>query len=199
VIFQARNVNPLRHRAGRAGTLDGMPELHPLLAGRWSPRGFDDRYELRDAELASLLEAARWAPSGQNAQPWRFVVGHRDDPTHKRIFAALTDADQAWAGRASALVAAGFTAGADPYDLGQAVAHLGVQAVALGLHTRQVLEFDAAGLHRDLELPADVTVHAVVAAGRLGDPDTLPPDLRRREFRLRTRRRVSELLLPTSA
>jgi hypothetical protein len=74
-----------------------------------------------------------------------------------------------------------------------------VQAVALGLHTRQVLEFDAAGLHRDLELPADVTVHAVVAAGRLGDPDTLPPDLRRREFRLRTRRRVSELLLPTSA
>ncbi len=193
--YRAHNVNPLRDPAAGTGTLDGMPELHPLLAGRWSPRAFDDRYELRDAELASLLEAARWAPSGHNAQPWRFVVGHRDDPAHKRIFAALTDADQAWAARASVLVAAGFTAGADPYDLGQAVAHLGVQAVALGLHTRQVLQFDATGLHHDLELPAGVRLHAVVAVGRLGDPDTLPADLRRGEFRLRTRRSITELVL----
>lgn len=173
----------------------GMPELHPLLAGRWSPRGFDDRYELQQTELESLLEAARWAPSDANAQPWRFVVGRRDDAAYKRIFMALGDDDQRWAGRAAVLIAAGHTAGADLYDLGQAVAHLGVQAVALGLHTRQITGLDTAGLHRELELPGDVALHAVVAAGRLGDPETLPADLRRREFRLRTRRSIAELML----
>ena len=175
-----------------------MPELHPLLAGRWSPRGFDDRYELRQAELESMLEAARWAPSAGDAQPWRFVVARRDTPAYKRILTALTDDDQRWAGRASVLVAAGHVGGADPYELGQAVAHLGVQAVALGLHTRQVLEFDAAALHQDLDLPAAVRLHAVVAAGRLGDPATLPPDLRRLEFRLRERRPIGELLLSSA-
>jgi Nitroreductase family len=176
----------------------GMPELHPLLAGRWSPRGFDDRYELRQAELDSLFEAARWAPSGGNAQPWRFAVGRRDDATYKRIFMALTDDDQRWAGRASVLIAAGHAAGADPYDLGQAVAHLGLQAIALGLHTRQILDLDTAGLHRELDLPAGVALHAVVAAGRLGDPETLPADLRRREFGLRTRRSIAELVLSSA-
>ncbi len=175
-----------------------MPELHPLLAGRWSPRGFDDRYELRQAELESMLEAARWAPSSGNAQPWRFVVARRDTPAYKRIFAALTDDDQRWAGRASALIAAGLADGADPFHLGQAVAHLGVQAVALGLHTRQVFELDARALHRDLDLPGDVRLHAVVAAGRLGDPGTLPADLRSREFRLRVRRPIGDLLLSSA-
>ena len=175
-----------------------MPELHPLLAGRWSPRGFDDRYELRQAELESMLEAARWAPSAGNAQPWRFVVARRDTPAYKRIFAALTDDDQRWAGRASALIAAGHVRGADPYDLGQSVAHLGVQAVALGLHTRQILDFEAAALHAELELPADLRLHAVVATGRLGDPGTLPADLRLREFRLRERRTITDLVLSVS-
>ncbi len=198
MILHARNVNPPRDRAPATGTLGGMPELHPILAGRWSPRGFDDRYELRQAELESMLEAARWAPSGGNAQPWRFVVGRRDDATYKRIFLALTDDDQRWAGRASVLIAAAHVAGADTYDLGQAVAHLGVQAVALGLHTRQILDLDAAALHRELDLPGGVTLHAVVAAGRLGDPDTLPADLRRREFRLRTRQSIADLVLSTS-
>jgi nitroreductase len=171
-----------------------MAELHCVLAGRWSPRGFDDRYELRHADLASVLEAARWAPSEANTQPWRFAVGRRDDETYKRIFTALGDEDQRWAGRASALIAAGYV-GVAAYDLGQAVAHLGVQAVALGLHTRQVVSLDLASLHTELALPRDVTLHAVVAVGRLGDPDTLPADLRRREFRLRTRRPVAELTL----
>jgi nitroreductase len=170
-----------------------MPELHCLLAGRWSPRGFDERYELRQAELASLLEAARWAPT--DGAP-RFVLGRRDDEPHKRIFAALTDADQRWAGRASMLIAA--VSGGSPYAVGQAVAHLGIQAVALSLHTRQVIAFDARQLHADLDLPADVTPYAVVAVGRLGDPDTLPADLRRSEIRLRTRRPVTELVLSST-
>ena len=231
-----------------------MPELHPLLAGRWSPRGFDGLHEVGHAELASLLEAARWAPSAGNGQPWRFAIGRRDDETHKRIFECLAGEDQRWAWRASALVAAAFvtsppadgpapvvpssrrpadgattaapadgvttaaptdsattaapTDGATTaasgggsravdaaYDLGQAVAHLGAQASALHLHTHQMLGFDAARLHRELELPDTVTVHAVVAVGRVGDPAVLPHDLQALEFRLRERRPIEQLLL----
>ena len=179
-----------------------MPELHPLLAGRWSPCGFDSRHEVGSAELASLLEAARWAPSESNGQPWRFVLGRRDDEPYKRIFECLGADEQRWAWRASALIVAGYvtppSGPAAAFDLGQAVAHLGVQAIALHLHTHRMAGFDAGRLHRELELPDDVAVHTVLAVGRLGDPATLPSDLRRREFRLRERRPVAELVLASA-
>lgn len=178
-----------------------MPELHPCLADRWSPRAFDTRHDLGTAEVRALLEAARWAPSAGNGQPWRFVVGRRDDETHKRIFACLGADEQRWAWQASALIVAayllenGSNATRAAYDLGHAVAHLGVQATGLCLHTHQMMGFDPAWLRHELDLPADVVPHAVVAVGRLGDPHALPGDLRRREFRLRTRRPLDELLL----
>jgi nitroreductase len=179
-----------------------MPELHPLLAGRWSPCGFDSRHEVGRTELASLLEAARWAPSETNGQPWRFVLGRRDDEPYKRIFDSLGDDEQRWAWRASALIVAGFvtpaTTEAAAFDLGQSVAHLGIQAMALRLHTHRIAGFDAGRLHRELELPAEVAIHSIVAVGRLGDPATLPSDLRRREFRLRERRPVSDLVLASA-
>jgi nitroreductase len=179
-----------------------MPELHPSLAVRWSPRGFDSRYEIGRAELAALLEAARWAPSAGNSQPWRFVIGRRDDEAHKRILEHLSGEEQRWAWRASALIAAAYAGDLPParaaYDLGQAVAHLGLQATALHLHTRQMTDFDAARLHRELDLPHDVILHAVIAVGLLGDPSDLPEDLRHREFRLRERRPVDELLLASA-
>jgi hypothetical protein len=177
-----------------------MPVLHSLLAGRWSPRAFDSRYEIGRTELTSLFEAARWAPSSGNDQPWRFVLGRRDDEAHKRILDCLGEDDQRWAWGASVLIAAAYvTTGSYrtrvAYDLGQAVAHLGLQATALGLHTHQIVDLDTARLHHELDLPRTVAVHAVVAVGRLGDPATLPDDLRRREFRLRERVPVEDLLL----
>jgi nitroreductase len=180
-----------------------MPELHPLLAARWSPRAFDSRYEINRTELASLLEAARWAPSAGNGQPWRFVIARRDDEPHKRIFECLGDDEQRWAWQPSAFIAAAYlTTGSHrtrvAYDLGQAVAHLGLQAGALGLHTHQMIGFDPVRLHRELDLPRTVTVHAIVAVGRLGDPAGLDDDLRHREFRLRDRRPVEELLLASA-
>jgi nitroreductase len=180
-----------------------MPELHPLLAARWSPRAFDPVAELTPAEVASLLEAARWAPSSGNSQPWRFVVGVRDDETHKRILTNLSGRNQRWAGDASLLlVGAHAVLGPDgtllrhaAYDLGQAVAHLSMQAVALGLATHQMGGFDNASLRADLEIPAELEVTVVVAIGRLGSPDGLPPDLRARELELRSRRPVADLVL----
>jgi nitroreductase len=180
-----------------------MPELHPLLAERWSPHAFDPTAVVTGAELASLLEAARWAPSADDSQPWRFVTGRRDDETYKRILANLADGDQRWADRAAALIVAGYVTGPDggtphataAYDLGQAVAHLTVQAMTLRRHVRQMIRFDRAGLRADLDLPAWVRPYVVVAVGRLGDPLTLPADLRRRELGLRRRRPISELVL----
>ena len=180
-----------------------MTQLTPLLESRWSPRAFDHTAEVTDAELASLLEAARWAPSVANSQPWRFLVGRRDDETYKRIFANLSGADQRWAGRASLLLLGAHTTTGPgggglthaAYDLGQAIAHLTVQATALRLHVHQLATFDAAGLGTDLVLPAGVRPRVVVAVGRVGDPRCLPEDLRRREVGLRQRRPVRELLL----
>ncbi|MBY8872903.1 nitroreductase family protein [Micromonospora sp. PLK6-60] len=177
-----------------------MSDLHPLLAFRWSPRAFDPAARLTDADVACLLEAARWAPSAGNRQPWRFRLGHRDDETGKRILVNLPAQDQRWARHASALLVGAHT-GPDgsaerrAYDLGQAVAHLTVQATALGLYVRQLVSFDRAGLTADLDLPADVRPMVVAAVGRLGDPHALPPDLLTRETGLRHRHPLPALLL----
>lgn len=180
-----------------------MSDLHPLLAGRWSPRGFDPLTTVTGPQLSSLLEAARWAPSAGNSQPWRFVVGRRDDDVYKRILTNLNPGNQRWAWRAPVLLAGAYARRAadgrplphGPYDLGQSVAHLSLQAGAMGLHVHQLGGFDAVALHHDLALDDDVAMHVVLAVGRLGDPGTLPDDLRRREIGLRQRRPVAELLL----
>ena len=78
--------------------------VHPLLAERWSPRGFDQAHEIGEDSLTALLEAARWAPSAQNSQPWRFLVTRRGEEAHGCLFAALAPGNQAWAGTASALI-----------------------------------------------------------------------------------------------
>ncbi|WP_433388476.1 nitroreductase family protein [Micromonospora sp. KLBMP9576] len=175
-----------------------MADLTPLLAFRWSPRAFDHTAELSPQDASALLEAARWAPSADNSQPWRFALGHRDDDTWKRILVSLPGGDQRWARHAAALVLAA-RAGGDAeragYDLGQAVAHLTVQATALGLHVRQLRDLDRAGLVTDLDLPAHVRPHVVIAVGRLGDPLSLPADLLRAETGLRHRLPLAALLL----
>lgn len=177
--------------------------LHPLLAARRSPLAFDPGAEVTSQELAALLEAARWAPSSHNTQPWRFVVGRRDDDTHRRVLARLPAEEQRWAGLAPLLlVGAHLTrteAGADlphgAYDLGQAVAQLTVQATALGLYVHQITDLDPGALHADLGLPAHTRAKVVIAVGRLGRADRLPADLRAREEAPRARRHVATLLL----
>lgn len=177
--------------------------LHPLLAARRSPLAFDPGIEVTSQELAALLEAARWAPSSQNSQPWRFLVGRRDDDSHRRILARLPAGERRWAGFAPLLlVGAHLTRtehGAElphaAYDLGQAVAQLTVQATALGLSVHQITDLDAGALHAELGLPADTRAKVVIAVGRLGPADRLPADLRAREDAPRARLRVATLLL----
>jgi len=179
-----------------------MSELHPLLATRWSPLAFDPVAVMSDDDVSSLIEAARWAPSFANSQPWRFAVGRRDEEIYKRILENLSPDCQHWAGNASALLVAAHLDRATlphaAYDLGQAVAHLTVQATALRLHVHQIADFDASGLRSDLEMADDLRPAVVVAVGRLGDPAMLPPALRVWETALRTRVPTTELLVNQS-
>src|SRR3954462_522004 len=131
-------------------TADTTAVLHPLLAERWSPRAFDPKHTVPAEQILALLEAARWAPSASNTQPWRFAVALRGSAEYDAVLDALAPGNRAWAHAASALVvAAAETAGPDGaprpwavYDTGQAVAHLSVQAEHEGLAVHQLGGFD---------------------------------------------------------
>jgi nitroreductase len=180
--------------------------VHPLLAERWSPRGFDRTHEIDDDNLTALLEAARWAPSAANSQPWRFLVTRRGDEAHARLFAALAPGNQTWAGTASTLVlVAARTAAEDGkpqpfalYDTGQAVAALVTQAQADGLSVHQMGGFDTAAVRVEFSLDNSITPVVVLAVGRRGSADELPEPLASRESAPRTRYQITDLLLPVA-
>jgi len=180
-------------------------KLHPLLAGRWSPRGFDRDHVLGEDELQTVLEAARWAPSAANSQPWRFLVGRRGDATFATIVELLNPGNVPWAQHASALIVAiadtsqETTAAWAVYDTGQAVAHLSIQAEELGLSVHQMGGFDAAGVSERFGLAPELTPIATVAIGRLDPAADLPEPYRERERAPRERRPVSELVLNGAA
>jgi nitroreductase len=185
---------------GIAPTAQG---LHDLLAARRSTRAFDAAHALDDATLSRLLEAARWAPSANNVQPWRFVVAPRGTRTFERLFTALAPGNRVWAGAASALVLAVAQVRDDQgnerpwagYDLGQAVAHLSVQAQAEGLDVHQMGGFDAAAAAGAFGLGADLRPMVVVAIGRHAPHVELPSPYAERERAPRTRRPLSELVI----
>ena len=181
--------------------------VHPLLAERWSPRGFDRAHQIGDDHVTALLEAARWAPSASNSQPWRFLVARRGEHAHGQLFAALNPGNQAWAGAASALVLVAARTAADDgtpqpwafYDTGQAVSALVTQAQAHGLAVHQIGGFDSDAVRAEFGLDQTLTPVVVIAVGR-ADPDAeLPGLLAAREEAPRSRRPLSDLLLASTA
>jgi nitroreductase len=178
--------------------------LHPLLAERWSPRAFDPT-PLSDEDVAALLEAARWAPSAMNHQPWRFLVGRQDhdgtDATYKGIYDALAGGNQQWASSSPLLVAAlvrtteedGSPRAIAPYELGLAVSQLTVQAHALGLHVHQMAGFDAEQLRATFGVPASYTPVVVLSVGRQGNVESLPAWAAERETAPRERLDLAEI------
>ena len=191
-----------RHPLGKNAST-AVP-VHPLLAERWSPRGFDQSHELDDVALTALLEAARWAPSAQNSQPWRFLVTRRGEESHRRLFAALAPGNQAWAGTASMLVLVAARTVGDGgapqpwalYDTGQAVAALVTQAQADGLAVHQMGGFDTGAVRAGFGLGDTLTPIVVLAIGRRDSAAELPAGLAARETAPRIRRPLSDLLLP---
>ncbi len=167
--------------------------VDPQFVNRWSPRAFGDA-ELSEAQVLALLEAARWAPSAANVQPWRFAWGLRGDAGFHAIFEALSPGNQAWAGRASALVAIAskttrtasdgteVTNATHAFDTGAAWVSLALQAHLSGLAAHGMGGFDKERLAMAMALPEGHALHAVVAVGFAAPADTLPEDLRKREI-----------------
>ena len=184
-------------------TADTTAPLHPLLAERWSPRGFDRTHHVDDDQLTTLLEAARWAPSANNSQPWRFLVARRHDDDFARLADILAAGNRSWAGHASVLVLVAAetvdeTGRPRPwalYDAGQAVAALSLQAQAEGLSVHQMGGFDADAARHAFGLDETLTPVVVVALGLRDDEADLPEPLAGRERAPRTREPLDALLL----
>lgn len=149
--------------------------LLPVLRRRWSPREFDPAHELTADDVETLLEAARWAPSAGNSQPWAFHTSLRDSPGRREIESCLAGSSAPWAPTASLLVVNlchARIAETDweysefaHYDLGQAVAHLTIQAHAMGLSCRQFRAFDKERLTAVLRVPPHWEVVTMTAVG----------------------------------
>lgn len=175
-----------------------------VLAERWSTRIFDPSAPIDENALASALEAARWAPSANNSQPWRFLVARRGTDAHAAVVASLMGFNQSWAADAAVLVVFATVTSLDgkplawaAYDTGQAAAHFTVQAHASGLHTHQMGGFDRSAIAERFGFGDDLAAVTVMAVGALGDIDTAPETLRERELAPRTRRPVADSLLAT--
>jgi nitroreductase len=180
--------------------------LHWLLAGRWSPTRFDPVHEIGQGEIEVLLQAARWAPSAGNSQPWAFIVAPRGTPQHSRLARYLAGSSAAWAPSASLLVANlshRFVEDTDwefsefsVYDLGQAVAHMSIQAQALGLHVRQFRAFDRDGIAKEFAVPAHWEVTTLAAIGRAAADSGRISALDDTGDPVRARRALDEILWP---
>ncbi|MGJ7534861.1 MULTISPECIES: nitroreductase family protein [unclassified Variovorax] len=181
--------------------------IDPIFLKRWSPRALDEKATISDQELMTLFEAAHWAPSSFNSQPWRFIYARRDTPQWSRLFDLLVPMNQGWAVRASALVVLVSATTAQPpgapgpipsyshsLDAGAAWAHLALQATQLGWHAHAMAGFDVARAAQVLNVPDNFRVETVIAIGRIGDKSVLPPPMQERE-QPNTRRPVEELVM----
>lgn len=184
-------------------TAETSTPLHPLLATRWSPRAFNPEHRMSAGETDALLEAARWAPSASNTQPWRFLVAHRGDANFSLIQEHLAPANKIWAWRASMLVLAAAQQIDDEgkalpwalYDTGQAMSALTVQAHSQNLVVHQMGGFDADGLRRALSFDEGLTPVVVAAVGLHDSTVELTEKLAERERAPRARLPLENLLL----
>jgi len=178
--------------------------IHDLISNRWSPRAFDARpVELE--KLRSLFEAARWAASSYNAQPWSFIVATKDDPENfKRVLETFVEFNQGWAKNAP-VVALSVAAHKMPHDgsqnrhafhdVGQAATTLALQATALGFQVHQMAGIIPDKARQIFSIPADYEAVAGFAIGYPGDPMPLPEGrLRDTETGARQRKPASEFV-----
>jgi nitroreductase len=182
--------------------------IHELFERRWSPRAFSAR-AVEPEKLRSLLEAARWAASCFNEQPWSFIVAAKEDEgdAYERLLSCLAEANALWAGRAPVLMLSvarlTFKRNDKPnrhafHDVGQAAAHLALQATASGLAVHQMAGFDLSKARELFSIPEGFEPVAAIALGYPGEPEDLPEDLRARESAPRTRLPFGEFVFGES-
>ncbi|HEX8491491.1 MAG TPA: nitroreductase family protein [Pyrinomonadaceae bacterium] len=171
--------------------------IHDLIKRRWSPRAFSAQ-PVETEKLLSLLEAARWAASCFNEQPWSFIVATKEsEEEYERLLGCLVESNARWAQYAPVLMLSvaklNFERNAKPnrhafHDVGQAAASLTLQATALGLVVHQMAGFDIAKARERFSIPEGYEAVAAIAVGYQNEADSLPEDLREKEEAPRTRR-----------
>jgi nitroreductase len=177
--------------------------IHELLLKRWSPRAFADRPVPPDV-VRRLLEAARWAPSSYNEQPWAFIVATRDKPAEfAKLLGCLVAGNQAWAKAAPVLMLTAarhtFAKNGQPnrhafHDVGLASGQLTVQATAEGLYVHQMAGIEVEKARQVYGIPDGWEAVTGVAVGYLGDPAGLPEPLRSREMAEPARKPLAEIV-----
>ena len=180
-----------------------MDKVHKLITDRWSPRAFDKRTVDYD-KIHLLLEAAKWAPSARNAQPWRFIFATNEMPDYKVLIDLMSEANQSWATTAPLLVMplaqVISTYKNRPnrlafYETGMAVGNLLTQATAMGLMVHQLSGYDEERAKEILVIPTRYEPMSILAIGYKGEPAKLPSDVAAWEKRERTRMEISKFLV----
>ncbi len=176
--------------------------IQPLILNRWSPRAMSGE-TIEDEELMPLFEAARWAPSSYNAQPWRFIFAKRETEHWKPLFELLVEFNQSWAKDAAALVLIishkvfehnGKPSDTHSFDTGAAWENLALEGSARGLVVHGMQGFDYEKAKTVCNIPDDFQVEAMVAIGKPGNKEVLPPELQIKETPS-TRKPLSELIM----
>ncbi len=168
--------------------------VDPQFVQRWSPRAFEPT-AIEEETLLGFIEAARWAPSAFNAQPWRFLYARRDDAHWELFLSLISEFNRSWAQHASALVIIlskttllRASSGEEvpfpshSFDAGAAWAYLALQATNAGWHVHGMAGIDREGIQRELQVPAPFKVELAVAIGKLGDKASLSEQLQAREL-----------------
>jgi nitroreductase len=163
--------------------------IEPMLFHRWSPRALSGE-AITDQELMVLFEAARWAPSSYNGQPWRFLYARRDTKHWDSFFNLMVEFNQSWTKHAAVLMVVlsrktfewnDELAPTHSFDAGAAWQNLALQASRMGLVSHGMQGFDYDKARADLNVPDEYQVEAMIAVGRPGQIEDLPSDLRDKE------------------
>jgi len=171
-------------------------QINDLIKRRWSPRAFT-QVPVAAGQLHSMFEAARWAASSFNEQPWSFVVAtQQEEENYQALLACLSEKNREWAERAPVLILSvaklNFDRNGKPnrhayHDVGQAFANMAIEATHLGLAVHPMGGFDIDKAREDLAIPDDYDPVVMIAVGRPGDFDDLPDELKVDELKPRTR------------
>ena len=192
-IRQLTSINPIRQVEY---------QLQKDISERWSPRAFS-KEELQHEDIMSIFEAARWAASGNNNQPWRFIYALKDQELFKTILDGLVEGNQLWAQHAAALIVVVGRTNHEykekenklwRYDVGLAVGTMSIQAQHHQVYLHQMAGIHADKLREDLNISEPFQPIVAIAAGRLGNPDSLPSPFDEREKAHRERKTLDELV-----
>jgi nitroreductase len=180
-------------------------DVHPIILNRWSPRAMTSE-KISEKELMTLFEAARWAPSSYNNQPWRFIYATRESDNWLKLFDLMVEFNQSWVKNASAVAVIiskktfdhnGEDSITHSFDAGAAWQNLALQGAAMGLVIHGMQGFDYDKARTELKIPEGYNVEAMIAIGKRDKKESLPKPMQAREAPS-TRKPLSDIVMEGS-